>query len=527
VLRSAENFYRLEDYRSAYLLLDRLTQQEPGNFSARRLLARVLDVMAPEQAIVEWTALSEAEPDNPANHVGRATIALRIGRLEQLDKALAALKKLQPTGTDYNRLAAAAALAQGDAPGLRQALEGMVRADPGNAIARLGLASLQLKQGDLREAAAARSTLEEFARGDTMRIRATMVLLNDAPRRWPGKSAAWTQRQLALQLALGLDRRAGEKQYLWAGLKDQHEPDMEDLIRHMQAQPVLLPEDVAMLTGWMIEKQRAREALVWIESLDGSLQSAPAVLNAEAGCFVATKQWDRLKNVLLAGAWGPVPAGSVEYAFAAFRLRSDGNESKAENVWNAALVAAEPSQPGLRMLAQLAGHWQWPAKLEQTLWVMAQRFPGNQDAWQKLAAAALSAQDTAKIWRIYSSWARANPANHQVQVNRVVLGIFVRPNEPGLRASIEEIYRLDSDNPGSQLAQAMAYWRTKRWAEARALLDRIPTPSSLEPRLALARGLVLFALGQGAAAEQEFAVIPPGVLLPEEAALLAAARQPH
>jgi tetratricopeptide (TPR) repeat protein len=522
---AAERFLQLEDYRSAYLLLDRLVKQEPNNFETRRLLARVLDVIAPDQSLLEWQGLAKNEPGNPANHAGYATIALRTGRLDQLDAALTALRKLAPDGEDYHRLAVAAALARRDTPALRRALEGLVQANPRDRVSRFGLASMRLNSGDGAEAADARATLEEFARGDALRIRATLVLLNDVGRRWPDRSPGEAQRLLAQELGLGLDTHAGQKRYLWAGVKGQHEPGLQDIVQHMQAQPTLLPEDIAMLAGWMIERQQAREALVWIESLGSTLQTAPAVLNALAGCAVATAQWDKLEQVLLAGAWGPVPAEAVHYAFDARRERAAGRESKAESLWNNSMVVSESSVPGLRMLVQLAGHWRWERKLEQALWALVQRFPDEQDAWQKLSATALAANDSAKVWRVYSSWARANPGNRQVQVNRAVLGIFIRPSEPGLEGSIEEIARLEPDNPGSRLAQAMVCWRRHRWPEAKALLEGIPIKSSDEPRLALARGLVLASLGEAAAAEAAFAAIPPGVLLPEEAALLADARR--
>jgi tetratricopeptide (TPR) repeat protein len=177
------------------------------------------------------------------------------------------------------------------------------------------------------------------------------------------------------------------------------------------------------------------------------------------------------------------------------------------------------------MLVRLAGQWLWPRKQEQALWELVQNFPSDEAGWQKLATLAFSAKDSEKIWRVYSAWALADSANNQVRINRLVLGIFIRPAQPGLKVSIEEVNRLTPSHPGAQLAQAMVYWRDNRWPEALALLDRIPLQPSAEPRFAFARGLVLASLGRTTEAEAMFAVIPSNVLLPEETALLAAARE--
>lgn len=525
IVRSASGFFQTKDYRSAYLLLEPLTKREPENFAARRLFARVLETFDMPQALDEWATLMKYEPANPENHVGYVTLALSTGHLNEAVEALAKLEKLTPHGADYYRLSAAAALARRDSPALRQAMEGLVRVEEDNLTARFGLASLQINSGKADEVATARATLEEFSRGERVRIRSTLVLLEDLPRRWPEKSPGQAQRLLARQLGLGLAVRGGEKQYLWAGLRDQHEPDLEDIVQHMQNQPAPAAEDVAALAGWMIEQRKAREALVWLESLETSLRTSPAVLNAMAGCALATDQWVELEKHLVAGAWGPVPAEAVHYAFEAKRVRDAGNESKAESLWNSAVVLSETSMPGLRLLVRLAAHWRWPRKLEQALWQMAQQFPEEDDAWRKLSVIALNSRETAKIWRVYSAWAQADPSNQEVRINRAVLGIFVRPNEPGLADEIVQLLRASPENPGCRIAQAMVDWRAGRFAEALARLDQIAIKPADEPRLALARGLVLASLGRVAAAETNFQMVSDAALLPEEKLLIQQARR--
>ncbi len=533
ILLKAERMMDEKDYRGAYFLLDPLVKAAPERTDVRRLLAEVIEVTGPGHSLPEWEYLCRVEPGNAANFVGYATAALRAGQLGRLPEILAGLGKAAPGSLDFHRLSAAYALARGDRVALRDAISAMTKIPPKDAGAvaglarlQLSLAVLQLASTDPAEVQAARAVLDNFARGDRLRIRATLALLNDAPHRWPEeKNPRRVYRLLAQQLGLGLSQVAGEKQYLWAGVKREYEPDLQDIVHHMQSEPAPLPEDIVALGQWMLERRQGGEALVWLESLDPAQKNNPAVLSVMAGCALTIGYWPKLEQFLLAGAWGPVPAEAVRYAFEARRAREAGSESKAESLWNSAVRMAEPSLPGLRMLYRLAEQWRWTRKMEQALWALVRQFPSEQEAWQKLSAVALTERDTTKVWRVYSAWAQADPTNMRMRLSRAVIGIFVRPGEPGLNAEIEEVARLNPGNPGGLLAQGMLQWRAGRFPEALAQLDKIPIASAAEPRLALARGLVLASLGRTADAEEMFKLVPADLLLPEETALIAAARK--
>jgi hypothetical protein len=61
--------------------------------------------------------------------------------------------------------------------------------------------------------------------------------------------------------------------------------------------------------------------------------------------------------------------------------------------------------------------------------------------------------------------------------------------------------------------------------EAHALLRVTEVDYREEPRAALIQGLVLAALGRREDSERFFALVPAEILLPEEAALIATARE--
>lgn len=136
------------------------------------------------------------------------------------------------------------------------------------------------------------------------------------------------------------------------------------------------------------------------------------------------------------------------------------------------------------MLYRLAQIWHWPNKQVQILWLLVRQFPGDGVAWQKLAEQTLATRDTAQIWRVYSAWAQTASTNTQVQIERVVLGLLTSPQEPGLAGQAEELYRRQPSNPGCRLAQVLA------------LFDAGALNYTIEPRLTLARGLVLASTGR-------------------------------
>lgn len=525
IIRIANSFLGTEDYRSAYLLLDQYLKNHPENLEARRLLAKVLEEYGAGQGLTEWESLVRLEPDNAANYIGYITSALRVRQLQKLPETLAILQKLQPDGLDYHRLSAGLALVNGDAVALRKSIEALAQAEPDNPTTQFSLATLRLNSPVTAEVAAARETLEKFARGDALRIRATLALLDDAPKRWPKeKTPAKLYTQLARQLEIGKSPLDSPSGFMKTGAVRLREPGLESLLEHLQTQPAPTSEDVARLAQWMLKIGRARDALVWLETLPPPTRESPAALASMAACAVGLEAWDKLEQLLLQGAWGPVPSEAVKYAFQARLLREQKNDSRAETIWNNAIKAAEPSLPGMRLLHRLVQIWHWPGKEVPVLWALVRRFPNDNQAWQKLTEQVLATRETAQVWRVYNAWIQAMPSNLQPQIERVVVGLLVRPQEPGLANRASELFRLHPNNPGCRLAQALALWRGGLSGEALIVLDAVQLNPAAEPRVALTRGLVLSALGRRTESERMFGLLQTEALLPEEGALIAAAR---
>lgn len=525
IVRIAGAFVASEDYRSAYLLLDQHVKDHPENLDARRLLAKVLEEYGPGQGLAEWEALVKVEPANPANHVGYITSALRVRQIAKLPDALATLQKLQPDSIDYHRLSAGLALLTGDGAVLRRSVEALAQAEPDNPKAQFNLAMLRLNSPVAADVTTARETLEKFARGDALRIRSALALVDDAPRRWPReKNPAKLYALLVRQLEWGKSPLDSPSGFMKTGAIRLREPGLETLIEQLETQPEPTSEDVAALAQWLLKIGRTRDALVWLETLPAKTRQSPAALSGMAACAVGLEEWAKLEQLLAQGAWGPVPAEAVKYAFQARLLREQKNDSRAEPVWNSAMQSAEHSLTGLRMLHRLVQVWRWPGKEAQVLWLLVRRFPNEGEAWRKLAAQMLASRDSTQAWRVYNTWVKATPGDLQARIERVAMGLLVRPQEPGLANQAAELFKLYPNNPGCRLAQALALWRGGLPSEALIVLDAVQLNPANEPRVALTRGLVLAAIGRRAESERMFDLLAIDTLLPEETALIAAAR---
>jgi len=528
LLRLAEEYIAKEDYRSSYLLLDQFVHTNPANFTARRMLAHTYEVIQPDQAIIEWENLTMAEAGNPANFVGYATAALRVGQPDRLPPVLAALEKLEPESVEYHRLAAASALARGEVAKLREHVEQLTRLEPQNPHTRFSLAALQLNSARPAELEQARASMREMAQGDGLRIRATLALINDAPRRWPEEIPARLYARLADELGLRGIGTAEAPRYVSIQDFALPPPGLPALIGHMEAQPTLTAGDAVMLAQWMLRTGQASDALYWLDTLAEPLRTSGEVRQWMATCAAALGSWPRLEQLVAGGAWGPVPTESVKQAFIAHALRAAKNESKAASQWSSAIRLAEQSLAGLRALQRLAQIWRWPDKQVQVLWVLVRQFPADELAWRALAQHAQAGENSAELWRIHQAWAQAVPSNAGVRAEQVLVGLLIRPDETGLGSRAAELFTQYPGIPACRVAQALSLWRARRAAEALELLEAEGHRLNFgrNPRFALVNGLVLAALGRTAESEKMFALVQNAKPLPEERALMAQARKP-
>lgn len=520
-IADAQTFLNSADYRSAQLLLEQAARGDPTNYGARRALADFYEKIGSIRSVEEWESLTKAEPGNKDNFLGLASAALSLGKIENVGPALAALEKAGAIGPEYFRMAAAYSLITQDRVALEKHLVAITQFEPEGPLPRFSLACVRLYSPQAEEVAAAREVLEEFARGDRLRIRATLQLIEDAPRRWPPEKNT-------PQLYVSLGKRILDPKSTTTGVMGRlgrgGEPGLRQLIEHMKAQPAPDPSDAALLAQWTTRIGLGREAQYWLESLPESQRRTPAVLGAMAEGAARLEDWEKLETLIQQGAWGRIPHDVIQLAFSARVLRQRTNSSVADEVWTNAVNLSSSSLAGLRALQRLAQLWQWPEFQTQTLTAMTREFPAERYAWQILAAQALAAGNSDQFWRVYSGWAQAGPGDVQVQAEHLMIGLLIRPLDPAFLTRAAELFRQNPENFICRIAQALALWRVDRAADGLALLRDRQIAYADEPRFALVNGLLLSSVGRSDESEQMLGLAAGTRLLPIEQKLLEQAR---
>ncbi len=514
-LAEAESYERNGDYRRALLALEQTIQLYPQNLEAKRRLADFLERLGQRQAIEVWKGLALTAPEDARHLLGLAKAALRFGDVRMAQEALDRVRKAGQVNADYHRLSAGVALVTRDNAALEAALTELVKAEPANLRIQLNLAIVMIHAGDPAKIETGRAKLIELAASDSLRIRAVVELLNDMARRWPRPSAERVAAFEALARTLTPPRGPrldGSKQ----------DDPVERLLAFAMRQSAPVPEDAGALLSWMILNGRAAAGFEWLESLPAETRQSPVLTAAGSEAALQIQDWPRLRQLLLAGAWGNVPPGAINAAFALRDNRRGGQTDPTQ--WNAVVDACQTSLPSLRAILRLTEAWRWPDEQRQVLFAITRAFAAETWAWRQLISMALAQGDADQVWQIYQRWSRAVPGDFIVQVETAIMGNLLQQKGAPGPAVTTELMRTQANNAGATVAHALALWRARRTEEAVTLLGNLPPSAFAEPRYALAYGLILADAGRSRESERLLDRASVERLLPAELLFVEQAR---
>jgi thioredoxin-like negative regulator of GroEL len=505
-LRAARALAAAGELRRAQLLLEQRVQLRPESAAAHAALATFFDEVGAPVALEHWGRAVQFDPSDENRH-HLAASALRHGRVAEARAALDGVSSAGRRRPDHLRIAAGVALAEGDAAQAEASLAALVAADPRNDRFRFALAAHRLATG--RQVAESRRELEDLARRGPLRVRATLELMGDAPRRWPASP----------EPEVLLAQRLFEAEKGPVALRATAAPGRSRLVAHLTAPPSPEPADAAVLLGWFLREDRASDGLRWLQALPDEHRRHPAVVLPAAECAVRTRDWAQLRVFLQHGAWGVLASSALEEAFALRQAAPEGNSAR----WQALLQNPELTRGGLRILWRLAAVWGWESEVDLTLAAVARRFPRERWAWEELQQRLLRRGDTAELTRRYAAWVKENPDDTAAQLAQIIFGFLTDRGDQAMRAAAEQLRGRWPDDPAANVALALAWRAAGRPADAVALLDGVDARAWDAPRFALARGVLLAEVGRGEEALRVLSRVEEP-LVPEERRLLAAAR---
>jgi len=478
-LAEARVFAARKDYANLVLALRRATQLEPADLATWQETARQLAEIGSPEAVAAREQAARLAPGDPNLRAALVEEALRFGRYDTAQAALAGFSAAAQREVAYHRLAVALATAQGRELDIERELAALLAVEPGNLNARFTYEARRLWNADPAGAAAARAALAQLQREPSVRIRATIELLAEAARQEDGaRMVALLGRSLAL-FAPGAppDFRTAQSS------------GWDSLLAGMQAAAAAgPPTDAALLGRWLADLGRRPAALAWLKGLPAALRGAPVVADISAELSAEEGDLPGLQSLLAQGAWGVWPDQARGLALDSRRQALRLDSARARASWDEAIRACGDSLTGLRNLGRLAIAWHDAPGAEAAWLAILDRDPGAGWAYAALRASYLARGERAALFALYTRWVAHDPHDDALAADWVCLGCLL---DRVSRDLADRAAALDPDAAGATAAKAAVLWRAGDSARAAALLSALPASVRAQPRnafwLAIAR----------------------------------------
>ncbi|MBS0633698.1 MAG: hypothetical protein JSS11_17450 [Verrucomicrobia bacterium] len=512
-LAEARAFTAKKDYRNALVAFHRVIDKSPTDIESWKQVADFLSETGSPEVLVARRNLVWLAPDDISLRLGFVLDALRFGDVNGASEVVGGVKEGAREEVAFYRMAAALAYAQGRTAEFEANIEELLRRQPADHNAALDLATLRLWGADATRVAAARQTLLELLREPDVRVRAAVELLKYVAR--TGTRADADALVAVLHRAL-LNRPPPPPGDPGAAAEP---PGWFTVVEALKAGAAGSANDAAVLARWLAAIGQPREALVWLDGLNGPVQRSPLVAAAAMELSLMLDDASRLRPLLLDGAWGRAPLETVDLAFAARWERKLGKTDDARATWANALESANESLPALRVLARLAVAWGDPEGAQAAMLAVIKRYPAERWAWEALRIEYSRKSDTPKLRALYDKWVASPVTNRFIEQDWVILNFLTGQPAATVFERAKALHEAEPLDPVAALGYAMALRAQKKPREAFLAIDGLVGEDRTKPRALLWRGILLAELGRRAEARQTLAAVEIARLLPEEVRL--------
>lgn len=518
--RRAQTMMDAGDFRGAALTLTRALQINSASDPATRVMADLMERMQMPQTI-EWRRrLAELNPGSMPDALAWAQVALREGKPTIADHALGTVAVEQRGSAEWHSAAGLSAIRAGRWQTAREHFLEASRLDPGSDLHRYNLALAQLQSPKAGERTAALGVLGELDAKGRVGLFAQRATILQLAR--DGKTDA----AIAKSAALVADEAAGFPDHLTHVelLRKTGRADAGPALNAAKAAASRQGLDAGAMINWFRLHEQADEGLKWADSLAPEVAEHRAVLAARGECLLVLKRWADLRVAAAAADWGP--ANVRRLAFLARAENELGDVHGSNTSWANALQLAKSDRGQLARLAALAAEWKWKSQMRDALWAAAQS-AGPDWALRTLHHSYAVDGDTAGILRVAKRQLEIDPNDQRARNNSIHCSLLLGADLP---QSLELARRLAGEAPGDPVivsTYAHALLANGMPDEALAEIEKLPAAALQQPAIALYHGLALFGTGDVAKAQAALALAEKAPLLPEEKALLSAARRTH
>ncbi|MCS7091584.1 MAG: hypothetical protein RMN51_12435 [Verrucomicrobiota bacterium] len=518
-LRMADEFLKAGDTRKGLLSLRQAQAANPRNVETARRLAELLTSLNSPLALGWWRRVVELNP-TPENrfHLVAAALILERPPYPIASQTLQEMARAGETNlARFHTLASQLALQTRRIPEAVFHLERATQLDPTNLVMRLNLAALQVQHSDPEIARPAREALvqlSETGNDPHLRLLALRSLVAISLVRNEADAAERFSREL-LQLpgATFSDKVQHLSVLVAAG-----RPETNAWLQQLQQETGTNTAHITQLAGWLIDRQRARDALVWLETIPISLRTNPPLTLAVSDALLALQDWQGLTAWLTPQNWEDQEPMRLTLLMRA--AREQGRRDLAQGYWRRVLDWPGGRGEILAAVAQLLEKWGWHPEMDEVLWALVRRAPWHEWAWEILIKKRYEAGDTAGLFQIYSARIDARPNSLEVKNNLAALGLLLQRDLDRCRRLAREVYLADTNNPVGVSTYAFALYQQGDMSTAVHLLDQLPAEAKNRPEIAPYVAIILAHAGRVEEARKYAASAQPDKLLPEERRLL-------
>jgi hypothetical protein len=469
-LAQAREFIAKRDAPSAQLALDVALNAVPGNVDTIRVAADMLDQVGAPQAMRLRRMVAQLLPGSAEDAAKFILCCLRFGDYNGAKDGLTQASPEVSAQLPMLQAALAYATATSDAPVADALIQELRRRFPADEELSYMHAMLHLRHPDAVRRKQAREQLIEFARVHPDRKLVVERTL----------AAVATQQNDYDEARRLLDSVVADPR---STLNDRlQRANIDLLVNHVAFDKVyalMAPlasknvEDAIQFTRWLLAQKRATEAQAWIDSLPSDYRSNRMVRSLEADTVAQLKDWNRLADLLEAGAWGEISTDCVRLAMSARLIEGQGNKALRLDVWNAALEAGRTNLPALRVLHRLAVDWGWDKEIESTLWALARSFPDQTWAHQALFNHFKEQQNTPAMRDVLALLRQSSPGTRRYQGDWALLSLLT---DRGLswspaKDTMRELHEGDPANPTYASGYAYALALSDRADEALEVVE--------------------------------------------------------
>ncbi|MBI3887348.1 MAG: hypothetical protein HY302_16705 [Opitutae bacterium] len=516
----ARDFLRRNERENAQLALQVAFRSEP-TAAAYTALADFLEAGESNEAVEARRLAAELEPADAALRLAGAATALRFNDTAAARVELAACPPAAKTTEAYLRVAAAYALIAGEFDEATRYLRQLGERTGETPELRLLRAAVGVNDARPEAAARARRDLRELAREPAQRLPALRVLVADAlAKKNPllaGEVAAEIVAAPGALFSDLLNAAAAEK---FARPATGVDPGLR---RTIEAQAAREAPAAVHYARWLLAQENAAAAAAWLGRLNPDFAQTPLLLAIRADVAALRGDEPELRRLLALGAWGPLPADGLEFAFAARLARGLGEPEVARRAWAQALEETRTSAAGLRALAHLAAAWQWPEAKREALFLTVRQFRTDTVAFLQLAKELRAARDTRGLRDLYRLFADGSTRFEAKLQDWALLSLLTSPARAPNEAT-QTLQALHVQRPGNSYYatnHAFALCQLKKFREAAALIDALPAADRQAAERAPYVAFIYASAGRRDEARAALRRSPPAAaLLPEEAELL-------